>query len=157
MQNPDYNCHSEATHFERENVKTTDYGIQSIRYLGPKIWDMVPNNIKNCSSLNKLKNGMKPSECACRFCKKYIAQVGFIWFTSTSSQRSLPSWQIHGFWGCQEQLVWFQIFHHTQNNHENFNIVVAKNLLYPRVLGVPGILGVSDLSGILEVRGSLVC
>ena len=78
MQNPDYNCHSEATHFERENVKTTDYGIQSIRYLGPKIWDMVPNNIKNCSSLNKLKNGMKPSECACRFCKKYIAQVGFI-------------------------------------------------------------------------------
>ena len=81
IQNPSYNFHPEATHFKRENVKTTHYGIPSTRYLGPKIWDMVPNNIKNCSSLNKFKNSIKswkPNECPCRLCKKYIAQVGFI-------------------------------------------------------------------------------
>ena len=76
--NPPYNFRSKATHFKREDMKTTQYGIQSVRYLGPKIWDMVPNNVKNCSSLNN-----KPNECSCRLCKKYIAQVGFIWFTST--------------------------------------------------------------------------
>ena len=80
-QNPAYNFRSEATYFKRENVKTTHYGIQSVRYLGPKIWDMVQNNIKNCNSLNKFKNSIKswkPTECPCRLCKKYIAQIGFI-------------------------------------------------------------------------------
>ena len=81
IQNPAYNFRSETIHFKRENVKTTHYGIQLVRYLGPKIWDMVPNNIKNCSSLNKFKNSIKswkPNKCPCRLCKKYIAQVGFI-------------------------------------------------------------------------------
>ena len=53
IQNPAYNFCAEATHFKTENVKMTHYGIQSVKYLGPKIWDMVLNNIKNCSSLNK--------------------------------------------------------------------------------------------------------
>ena len=42
---------------------------------------MVPNNIKNSSSLNKFKSSIKswkPNECPCRLCKKYIAEVGFI-------------------------------------------------------------------------------
>ena len=85
IQNPAYNFRSQATHFKRENVKTTRCGIQSVRYLGPKIWDMVPSNIKNCSSLNKFKNSIKswkPNECRCRL-YKYIAQVDFIRFTST--------------------------------------------------------------------------
>ena len=86
IQNPAYNFRLEATHFKRENVKATHYGIQSVRYLGQKIWDMVPDNINNCSSLNKFKNSIeswKPNKCPCRLCKKYIARVGFIWFTST--------------------------------------------------------------------------
>ena len=47
IQNPADNFRSEATHFKRENIKTTHYGIQLVRYLGQKIWDMMPNN---CSS-----------------------------------------------------------------------------------------------------------
>ena len=81
IQNHTYNFRSEATHFKRENVKTTHYGIQSVKYVGPIIWDIVPNNIKNCSSLNNFKNSIKswkPNECPCRLCKNYIAQVGFI-------------------------------------------------------------------------------
>ena len=61
-----YNLRSEATHFKWENVKTTHCGFQSVRYLGPKIWDMVPKNIKVCSTLNKFKNSIKswkPNDC----------------------------------------------------------------------------------------------
>ena len=59
IQNPSYNFRPEVTHFKRENVKTTYYGVQLVRYLGPKIWDMVASNIKNCSSLNKFKDIIK--------------------------------------------------------------------------------------------------
>ena len=81
MQNPAFNFGWKATHFKRENVKTTHYGIQSVRYLGPKMWNMVPDNIKNCNSLNKCKNSIKlwkPNECPCRLCKNWITQVGFM-------------------------------------------------------------------------------
>ena len=73
MLNPAHNFRSEASHFKKEDMKTTQYGIQSVRYLGPKIWDMVPNNV--------------------RLCKKCIAQVGFIWFTSTFCNISKYIWK----------------------------------------------------------------
>ena len=41
-----YNFSSEASHFKRENIKSTHYGIQSVRHLGPKIWNIVIQNIK---------------------------------------------------------------------------------------------------------------
>ena len=53
---PFYNLRSEANHFKRENVKTTHYGIQSVIYLGPKIWDLLASNIRNYNSLNEFKN-----------------------------------------------------------------------------------------------------
>ena len=38
LQNPSYNLRSSCNKFRRENVKkTVHYGIQSVRYLGPKI------------------------------------------------------------------------------------------------------------------------
>ena len=46
LQNPSYNLRSSCNHFRRENIKTVHYGLQSVRYLGPKIWELVPNNIK---------------------------------------------------------------------------------------------------------------
>ena len=39
---PFYNFRSKVNHFKRENIRTTHYCIQSIRHLGPKIWDLVP-------------------------------------------------------------------------------------------------------------------
>ena len=73
IQNPGYNFCSEDTHFKRENVKMTHYGIQPVRYLGPKTWDMEPNNIKYSSLLNKFKNRIKsrkPNKCPWRLFKK---------------------------------------------------------------------------------------
>ena len=64
----------------RGNVNTTHYGFQSIKYLAPKIWDLVPDQIKHCGSLTKFKHFIKswsPSDCPCGLCKTYITQVGF--------------------------------------------------------------------------------
>ena len=81
LQNPSYNLRSSCNQFRRENVKTVHYGIQSVRYLSPKIWELVPNDIKYSNSLSKFKKlikSWKPEACPCRLCKTYIAQAGFI-------------------------------------------------------------------------------
>ena len=81
LQNPSYNLRSSCNQFRRENVKTVHYGLQSVRYPGPKIWELVPNNIKYINSLSKFKKlikSWKPEACSCRLCETYIAQVGFI-------------------------------------------------------------------------------
>ena len=37
LQNPSYNLRSSCNQFRRENIKTVHYGLQSVKYLGPKI------------------------------------------------------------------------------------------------------------------------
>ena len=55
LQNPLYNLRSSRNQFRRENIKTVHYGLQSVIYLGLKIWELVPNNIKHSNSLSKFK------------------------------------------------------------------------------------------------------
>ena len=81
IKEPHYNLSSEAGHFKREIVKFTHYGIQSVRHLGPKILDVVPQNIRESNSLNEFKSLIKfwkTDTCPCRLCKNCTAQVGFI-------------------------------------------------------------------------------
>ena len=81
LQNPSYNLRSSCNQFRRENIKTAHCSLPSVRYLGPKIWELVPNNIKYSSSLSKFKKlieSWKSEALPCRLCKTYIAQVGFI-------------------------------------------------------------------------------
>ena len=81
FQEPYYNLRSETSQFRRENIKTTHYGIQSVKFLGPKIWAMVPQNIKNCKSLQEFKRLIKvwkSEACLGRICKKCVANIGFI-------------------------------------------------------------------------------
>ena len=80
IKEPYYNLRSEASHFNRENIKSVRYGIQSVRHLGPKIRNIVENT-RESNSLNKFKSLVKfwkPDTCPCRLCKNYIAQMGFI-------------------------------------------------------------------------------
>ena len=67
--------------FQATNPKTVSWGTNSLSYLGPKVWSIVPENIKNLKKLPLfIKNirTWKPSNCPCRICKPYIAGVGFI-------------------------------------------------------------------------------
>ena len=56
IKEPHYNLRSKASHFKGENVKSTHYGIQSMRHLGPKIWNIVLQNIRESNSLNEFKS-----------------------------------------------------------------------------------------------------
>ena len=59
LQNLSYNVRSTCNQFRRENIKTVHYGLQSVRYIGPKIWELVSNNIKYCDSLSKFRKLFK--------------------------------------------------------------------------------------------------
>ena len=81
LREPPYNLRDKRKHFWKKKIRTTKYGLQSIKYLAPKIWELVPQNIKNCESLESFKSAIKSwstDECPCRLCKRYIAQVGFM-------------------------------------------------------------------------------
>ena len=62
-------------------VTALNYGIECIRYLGPKIWESIPANIKEGDIIECFKSGVKkwkPESCPCRFCKTYLQQKGYI-------------------------------------------------------------------------------
>ena len=56
-------------------------GTESGSYLGPKIWEEIPTDIKNKNSLIGFKKEIKkrkPLNCPCRICKSFIPNLGFI-------------------------------------------------------------------------------
>ena len=59
LQNPSYSLRSSSNQFKRENIITVYYGLQSVRYLGQKIWEVVLNYIKFCNSLSAFKKSVK--------------------------------------------------------------------------------------------------
>ena len=76
----DYNFRNQPS-FKTENIKTVFYGSETLLFRGPKIWALVPNEIKASNSLNEFKikiKSWKPDGCNCRICKIYIPNLGFI-------------------------------------------------------------------------------
>ena len=71
--------------FAMPNVRSVFHGSESISYLGPKIWDIVPLELKELTILVAFKEDIKewkPENCQCRLCKKYVSNLGFITVTS---------------------------------------------------------------------------
>ena len=67
--------------FNRPKIKTVQWGVNSIRYYGPIIWDMLPTYIKNSESLELFKQEIKKwdaKDCPCRLCKPYFNNLGFL-------------------------------------------------------------------------------
>ena len=67
--------------FQATNVRTVYYGTETISNRGPKIWALVPDEIKNSISLTLFKAKIKNWEtigCTCRLCKPFISNLGFI-------------------------------------------------------------------------------
>ena len=65
--------------FIQPRVRTVLNGQNSIRYLGPAIWNLVPMEMKNAESLVDFKKTIKKWKCLncpCRLCKDYIQNVG---------------------------------------------------------------------------------
>ena len=68
-------------HWVLPKARTVNYGIETLRYRGPDIWNLIPDEIKKSKSLESFKNEIgnwKPLGCRCRLCKEYICDLGYI-------------------------------------------------------------------------------
>ena len=67
--------------FSRPRINTVYHGSESISNLGPKIWNLVPSNLKEINELDKFKKAIKqwkPEDCPCRMSKVFVQNVGFL-------------------------------------------------------------------------------
>ena len=56
-------------------------GRESVSFMDPKIWKLIPPAFKQIKSLSGFKKAIKkwrPSNCPCRIYKRYISQFGFL-------------------------------------------------------------------------------
>ena len=70
--------------FQTFNVKTVSWGTETLAHLGPKIWSIVPNDMKkfSLSKFTKKIRNWKPVKCPCRICKTYVHNLGFVTISS---------------------------------------------------------------------------
>ena len=67
--------------FKTRNIRTVTYGTNTLSFLGPKIWAIVPTSIRESKSLVEFKKEIskwKPEQCPCRLCDTYITDLGFV-------------------------------------------------------------------------------
>ena len=61
--------------------KSVRYGEETLRSLGPKVWHILPSDIKSSQNLVIFKTRIKlwiPKNCPCRLRKPYIVNLGFL-------------------------------------------------------------------------------
>ena len=61
--------------------KTTHFGLEPLRNLARKIWNILPVEIKDVTSLHVFRQKIKtwiPIKCPCRICATYIPSLRFI-------------------------------------------------------------------------------
>ena len=62
-------------------VVSVTKGVETIRYRGPKTWELVPEEVKKSKTLSSFKEKIKtwkPVGCNCRLCKLYVAGLGYL-------------------------------------------------------------------------------
>ena len=61
-------------------VRTTLYGIETVQFIGPKLWQMLPLNARESPSLIAFKKVLRSCtiKCDCRLRKTFISRLGFI-------------------------------------------------------------------------------
>ena len=63
------------------SARTTNFGIETTPFIGHKLWQMLPNDIKTANSLAVFKNRIKTwkgEKCNCRLCRIFVANLGFL-------------------------------------------------------------------------------
>ena len=75
-----YNLQNQ-TDFVTPQVKSVNHDLESVRFLGPKIWENLPNDFKIKESADNFKTAIKrwkPESCPCRLCKTYLQNIGYL-------------------------------------------------------------------------------
>ena len=76
----EYNLRNQAD-FVVPHVKSVNFGFESVRYIGPKIWESLPQDLKNKETIDSFKTAIKkwkPDSCPCRLCKMYLQNIGYL-------------------------------------------------------------------------------
>ena len=63
-----YNLRSQAN-FTTGPINTVNNDLKSLRYLGPKIWNIIPPDIRNSNKIEEFTRKFKywtPKNCPCR-------------------------------------------------------------------------------------------
>ena len=63
------------------NIRTVQWGSETLSFRGPKTWHLVPQEIKESQFINEFKAKIKnwrPMGCTCKLCKTFIPEVGYI-------------------------------------------------------------------------------
>ena len=66
---------------QRQGNRAVYFGTESVSSLAPKLWELIPSEIKSAKSLNIFKAKIKSwttDKCPCRLCKTYVGNIGFI-------------------------------------------------------------------------------
>ena len=75
-----YNFRTKSN-FSSRQLHSVHHGNESLSFLGPKIWELVPEDTKQSKSLEIFKIKMKkwvPSRCPCRLCRIYLQNIGLL-------------------------------------------------------------------------------
>ena len=79
IKNIEYNLRNKND-FKSRRINSVRYGIDGLTYLGPKIWNIVREDIKKSESLNVFKTKIKkwiPGDCG-PLCRPFIQNLGYI-------------------------------------------------------------------------------
>ena len=71
----------QGSQFQIPWVHSVFSGTESLKFLGMKVWALVPDEMKQLESLGKFRNAIKqqkPTSCPCRLCKRYIHRIEFL-------------------------------------------------------------------------------
>ena len=63
------------------NYRQWPYGLNLLIYFTPKVWDMIPLEIKDIYSLQKSKTEIRKwatEMCSCYLCRPYMQNLGFV-------------------------------------------------------------------------------
>ena len=80
LKNLTYNFRNAET-LNTSIVNFVKYGTETITSLSAKIWNILPNDYKELTSLSTFIfkiNYWETDECPCRLCKTYIQRIGFL-------------------------------------------------------------------------------
>ena len=68
--------------FAARRIKTARFGSESWSYLGPRLWNILPDEYNKIRPVKDFKAKIRPwipENCPCCLCKVYIQHVGFIY------------------------------------------------------------------------------
>ena len=71
----------DLTKWNIPKARTVNYGIETLRFRGPVVWNLIPDDIKASKGLESFKScieNWKPQGCNCRLCKEFIPNLGYI-------------------------------------------------------------------------------